>query len=383
MNKPTHDELIDAIYGCALDPENWDQTLTRIRQYLDASAINVIGLEVATYDNPFLYSSNISQDQGHLYQEYWFGQDPWVRAAARKGLGAGGVTYCGDMLLDRAELVKTPFYNDWLAGQDIQDVMAANLWGQGPQWGCDPEHPRIVLCFFRGRESECFSEADRQKLEGLSRHLNRAFQIAIRMGVLARNSQLSEAALEPLRHAVIVLDVQAAILAANPAGSRWLGHTPALLQVHNDRLTGFAGELSPSLDEALAQGKNGRASVLNWRPPTPEGSPALLTLRLAPMNETVIRGFSGRRPAFLLIIEAGTQIDDTAFQSFCDLLRLSRAERKVLRQLMQGGTAADIARRLHLAEPTVRTHIQRLRDKSAVSRISELVVMAIAATRTA
>jgi len=383
MNKPTHDELIDAIYGCALDPENWDQTLTRIRQYLDASAINVIGLEVATYDNPFLYSSNIPRDQGHLYQDYWFGQDPWVRAAASKGLGAGGVTYCGDQLLDRAELVKTPFYNDWLAGQDIQDVLAANLWGQGPRWGNDPEYPRIVLCFFRGRGDESFSEADRQKLKGLTSHLNRAFQIAIRMGVLARSSQLSEAALAPLRHAVIVLDAQAAILAANPAGNRWLGRTPALLQVHNGRLTGFAGELSPSLDEALTRGKNGRASVLNWRPPSPEGLPALVTLRLAPMNETVITGFPSWRPAFLLIIEAGTEMDDAAFQSFCDLFRLSRAERKVLRQLMLGGKAADIARRLHLAEPTVRTHMQNLRDKSSVGRISDLVAMALAATRSA
>ena len=382
MNPPTHDELIDAIYACALDPDGWDQTLTRIRQYLDASAINLIGLEVATYDNPFLYSANLPRDQGRLYQDYWFAHDPWVRAAVRKGLGVGGATYSGDLLLERSELIKTPFYNEWLAGQDIQDVLCANLWGTEPEWGRDPEHPRIVLCFFRGRAGEPFGQAERQRLEGLTRHLNRAFQIAIRVGALARNSQLSEAALNALRHAVIVLDGNARILAANPAGAHLLAQTPERLQVCHGRLTGFVGDLSPSLEEALAQGREGRGSLLAWRIHGHEDLPEVLTARLAPLRENVIMGLPGQRAAFLLIIEAGTQIDDGAFQSFCDLFRFSRAERRILRQLMLGREKAEeVAKSLNISLPTVRTHVQNLRAKADVRRISDLVAMARAATR--
>jgi hypothetical protein len=106
--------LLHDIYECALHPDGWDRTLTQIRQYLNASAINLIGLEVATHDNPFVYTSNIPVDFGKRYQEHWFQRDPWIKSAARQKLGFAGATLIGNQLVDRHDLVRTDFYNDWL-----------------------------------------------------------------------------------------------------------------------------------------------------------------------------------------------------------------------------------------------------------------------------
>jgi len=381
-DKPDHDKLIDAIYGCALNPEGWVQTLDRIRQYLGASAFNLIDLEVGALDNPLIYASNLPLDQGHVYRDNWLSHDPWVKGLTQKGLDLGGITYCGSQLLNPEELVKTPFYNDWLVGQDIKDVLGANLWGLGRQWDRDPEDHRIVLGFYRSRADEAFSETDRQKLEGLSRHLNRAFQITFRMGRLVHNECVSEAVLKTLCQAVIVLDANSRILAANPAGNRRLEQTPLQLQVHNGHLTGFVGELSPSLDEAMARSRNEYACLLHWRTTTPEDNSGLVTLRLAPLNASVIPGFSGQRTVFILIIEAGNEIDDAAFQSFCGLYHIMPAEQKVLRMLMLDNGNDAIASSLKISSATVRTHIQNIRYKVGVRRISDVVAMAFAATRT-
>ena len=120
--------LLHDIYECALHPDGWDRTLTQIRQYLNASAINLIGLEMASYGNPFLFTSNIPIDYGKDYQRHWYHEDPWVLGARSKRLNRGGETLTGGMLADRRELKRSAFFHDWLA----YDWLV----GQAPKIGC-------------------------------------------------------------------------------------------------------------------------------------------------------------------------------------------------------------------------------------------------------
>ena len=381
MGKLSYDDLIESIYECSFDSEKWDQALNQVRQHVNASAINLIGLEVATHDNPFVYTSNIPVDYGKRYQEHWFQRDPWIKSAARQKLGFGGATLIGNQLVDRHDLVKTDFYNDWLQEQDIQDVLSTNLWGNEPHWGKDQNHPRLVLCFMRGQGSEDFQEPDRLKLERLSRHLNRAFQMAIQVGTLARDSQLSQATLDALRQAVIVLDDVARIVAINATAQHLLNSEVQPFRVRQGRLESLGQSAHPSLDQALAQARAGVASAISFRCIGPDGSPCLRSARLSPLTERVIWGLPKTGGRFLLILDPGPCLDEEAFQAFAALFRLTRAEQSVLRQLMMSATAEEAAQELHVSLPTIRTHIQNLRHKTGVRRLPELINMALAATR--
>ncbi len=379
----SYDDLVEAIYGCSLNPDGWNETLTQIRHYLNASAINLIGLEVATYNNPFVYTANIPADYGIQYQQHWFERDIWVKAAARKQLGFGGATLMGNMLVDRRELIKTDFYNDWLMEQDIKDVLSTNLWGQEPVWGKDPDHPRLVLCFMRGHTGEDFQEPDRLKLERLSRHLNRAFAIAIRMGLLARGSQLSQATIDALRQAVLVLDERGQILATNPAAQAQLSSGNQILKVRHGRLLALGQDASPPFDQAMFQAKSGLGVHIGFRHITSEGPARVRSARLVPLSEVDLWGLPKSTARLLLIIEPEATIDEAAFQSFALLFRLTRAEQAVLRRLMLDATAEEVAEHLHVSLPTVRTHIQNLRSKTGVRRMADIISMALAATRAA
>ncbi len=69
--------------------------------------------------------------------------------------------------------------------------------------------------------------------------------------------------------------------------------------------------------------------------------------------------------------------------SDCDLFRFSRAERRILRQLMLGREKAeDVAKSLNIALPWVRP-MPRTSGPRRISRGSGLVTMARAATRLA
>ena len=381
MGKQTYDDLVGSIYGCAFSPERWDRALNQVRQYLNASAINLIGLEVASHDNPFVYTSNIPADFGKRYQQYWFQRDPWIKRAARRGLGYGGATLMGNQLVDRCELVKTDFYNEWLLEQDIEDVLSTNLWGREPQWGRDSDHPRLVLCFMRGHGSEDFRERDRLKLERLSRHLNQAFQMAIQVGTLARDSQLSQASLDALRQGVMVLDESAGIVATNAVAQQWLSSDNQTFKIRFGRLESLGQAASPSLEQAMAQAKAGLTSAISYRCMAPDGEPSIRSARLAPLKECVVWGLPKTSGRYLLILDPGPCIDDEAFRSFSALFRLTKAEQSILRQLMHNSTAEEAALQLHVSLPTVRTHIQKLRHKTGIRRLPELISMALAATR--
>ena len=199
-NRPTHDALVDAIYESALNPVKWKDTLNRLSAYLNASAINMIGLQVQNYDNPFLLSQNIPSDYGRDYRNYWREHDIWVQAGIDKGLNGGGKTLTGDMLVDRRSFLQSTFYNEWLAEQNISDVLSTNLWDD------NPNTPKIILCFFRGVGQHSFQESDRMNLHHLAQHLNRAFSITSQLKLSEQKNLLEESIADSIGHALFVLN---------------------------------------------------------------------------------------------------------------------------------------------------------------------------------
>ena len=375
---PDFDNLVQAIYESALDPDSWSQTLEKIRAHLNASAINLIALDVAAFDNPFLYTSNIPADYGKEYQAHWFKQDPWVKAAARQNLGIGGKTLMGNLLVDPRELRRSEFYNDWLADQDIKDVLATNLWEQDAR---QQDEPRIVLCFFRNQTAEDFQRSDQEKLQRLANHLNRAFRIAGRLGLLERGTALQQSVVDGLAQAVFMLDERKAIVQANPAAQRLLDARSSLVKLNNGHVSALGQRTNPDLDTAFTLADRGKSAQIAFHHPSPSGSLETGQARLVRLNEIQVFGLPQPNIRYLLMIEPANPISEDALKSFCGLFKLSRAEQCVLRELMNDATPDEIAQSQEVSLNTIRTHLKNIRQKTGVHRMTELVRMAFAATR--
>ena len=374
-----HESLVQDIYECALHPDGWDRTLTHIRQYLNASAINLIGLEVASHDNPFLYTSNIPADYGKAYQRHWFHEDPWVHAARARQLNQGGETVAGGMLVENRALKRGAFYHDWLAEQDIQDVLFTNLWGTEPCWGQDPDHPRIVLCFMRGLKAEVFDEAERRKLQALAGHLNQAFRIALQLGLLQRGTALRQAAIDALDQAVFVLGEQRELLTVNAAGQRLLALPANPLRIRANRLVGLGRQCEPGLDAAFKRASQGFPVVLVYQT---EPLASVCPARLLPLNDTTARELGlNQSDGYVLYLRKPAKDDPESLAAFCRLHGISPAEQAVLRALLSDASPEEIAVQLKLSLPTVRSHLLSLRRKTDTQRISQLLRLVLATTR--
>ncbi|MGI2325672.1 MULTISPECIES: helix-turn-helix transcriptional regulator [Methylococcus] len=370
-----YDELVQAIYESALNPESWQKTLDQLRIHLDASAFNLIGFKLTDYANPFLLSYNIPSDYGQNYQAYWGERDIWVQAARDKNLAEGGHTLAGSMLVERRELVRSAFYNDWLVGQDIGDVLCSNL------WDAKSDMPHVVLCYFRGVGSEGFDESDRRKLQSVSRHLNRAFRIAFRLGLLERGRDLNEAVVAWLSQAVFLLDAGCRILQGNPAAERLLNAMPTAVRIRHGRVIGLGTRACPAFDEALNLADQGRHTRIAFTLAKPGEAGETLSALVAPLSEVFVPGLPSLRARYLVVIDNCRGINKDSLRSFCGLFHLTAAEQSVLLGLMEEATPEAIAAGLRVSVATVRSHIQHIRQKTGVRRLTELVRMALAASR--
>jgi DNA-binding CsgD family transcriptional regulator len=362
--------LVHDIYECALHADGWDQTLTQIRHYLNASAINLIGLEVASHDNPFLLTSNIPVDYGKDYQRHWYHEDPWVLGARGKRLNRGGETLTGGMLADRRELKRSAFFHDWLAGQDIQDVLCTNLWGPEPHWGQDPDHPRIVLCFMRGLKAEVFEEADRRKLQALAGHLNQAFRIALQLDQVQRDSALRQNALDQLAQPVFILGEHLQMISANAAGQRLLTSPDNPLRIRADRVTALGQRCEPGLDAARARAATGLPVRIAYRA---ERLGPARPARLIPLNDTTARELGiNPKAGFVLYLRPSPEPRET-LSAFCRLFGITPAEEVVLGALLENPDPQTVAARVGASIHTVRKQLESLRHKTGAKNLDQLL----------
>ena len=102
--------------------------------------------------------------------------------------------------------------------------------------------------------------------------------------------------------------------------------------------------------------------------------------RLTPLKEAAIWPLSNRAH-YLLLIEKNQEIKQETLHAFCAVFNLTASEQQILLGLMQDDTPEEIARTLSVSLATIRSHIQNIRQKTGVRRITELVRMALIATR--
>lgn len=102
--------------------------------------------------------------------------------------------------------------------------------------------------------------------------------------------------------------------------------------------------------------------------------------RLTPLKEATIWPLT-HHPHYLLLIEKNDEIKQETLRAFCILFNITASEQQVLLGLMQDATPEEIAQNLNVSLTTIRSHIQHIRQKTGVRRITELVRMALIATR--
>ena len=371
--------LIENIYEAALDPTQWASVLSEIRDHLGANAYSLFTLANEEGQKPELLTSNIDPEWSRAYREYWWQHDQWVAGAVGRGLMIPSQTVSGDMLVDPGAFAKGVWFNEALKPQDLGDLLSTTLWShQG-----DPH--KVVLSFYRSPRADHFGKSEFDYLEKLSSHLQRALKLTLAGARQSEDLQRQASILDGISHPVLILDDQRKILSMNEAAERLIGNPecPAV-HVRGNRLIELGERSTPSLEKAVQEATHltGRPIPMAFIMTTPEGvrvsgSAHVMKLHQPPTAHFRLEG----QNRFMVQLEWTETPVLELLHLFGDLFGLSPAELRVLNLLMGDYPPQAIADHLKLSLPTVRTHLQRIRQKTGTRRHGDLIRLVLATSQ--
>lgn len=373
------DSLVDSIYEAALDPTRWPEVLGDIREGIGASAFSLFTLASTEGQKPELLTHNIDPAWSEAYRDHWWQHDAWVQGALSRGLAAPGLTLSGSMLVEPETFQKGLWFNEALKPQDIGDLLTTALWsaeGTGPQ---------LVLSFYRSVRAKPFETAEIRQLSHLSGHLRRAFRLALSEAELSEKLQNQTAVLDGISQPLLILDGQRKIISLNEPAERLLSTKPeGVLHIRNQRIMDLGQRASPTLEAAfewarIHPGKPASiafVTLAHGEPPT-AGSARLVKLRHPPSHN-----FRLDDPdRFMLQLELAESPPPEGLRSFALLFGLTQGEFRVLALMIEEFSPRLIAEHLGISLPTVRTHLQRIRQKTGTRRFADLIRLALAASK--
>jgi len=355
---------IAVIYDAAIDPTLWEKALERICRFVGGASAALLWHDSATVSSQVLHIFNDDPYSTKLYFDKYLPMNPMFPAATF--MEEGLVHTSGD-ILPQAELEQTRFYREWIKPQGIVDAVAVNL-----------EKGVMRSSMINIRMGATYGPADgecKRRLALLVPHLQRAVSIG-RLFDQSRSLQVTlTETLDHIETSVFLVEANGRIAFLN-APAKALLEDAILLRETNQCLTAVIPEANRLLRETFAAASNGDASV---------GSRGV-AVRLSnssqdPWFAHVLPLTSGHRQraaeaysaTSAVFVRKSTWEGDTHLETFAKQYKLTASEIRVMGAVMKGGSIKLMAETLGLSKATVKTHLQKLFQKTGVNRQSDLV----------
>ena len=241
---------------------------------------------------------------------------------------------------------------------------------------CDasiPEQlPPMYLCLYNSAFAEAFTQQDEDMIRYLLPHLHRALRVRWKIAHEQETRQLREQALDSLGSAILLMDTTGLILFANQKAEILIRQS-SNPKVLNGRLFSQDFTENNAIKQAVRQAQAGFGSTLRFN----NSSTGLRVLTFSPISAKGSDSLS--TPARILVMISEPEIAAPSdLIAFAKLYRLTSAETRVLKQLLQQQSTKEIAETLHVSMPTLRTQLSALFAKTNTKNQRELIRFCLA-----
>ena len=362
LTESDYTAFLDLLYGAAVEQGDWGPVIARFADLIGGQKAWKPDLEVANGAGPGVMA-RIDPAAQDAYLRHYAALNPFVRPVMAREAWPLAVMTDEDRF-PREELVRTEYFNDFLAPMDIDSMVILRLARRGSVLS--------TLNITRPKRAGRFERADLELARQLHPHLIRAFNLSAGFADLRGLAGGLAEALDSSAHGVLLLDESGRIRHANAVAQRLL-REPEGLCVVCGRLSAARNEPARRLDALIAQ-----AAGLDG-PSRAGGSMALATpSRTLPLSLTVAPLRSGRLtpisgPAVLVCVtdlEAGVSLPE---QKLRELFGLTPAETRLALALFEGLAPAEAATRFAVSPHTVHSQLARIFEKTGVKKQAELV----------
>lgn len=355
-------DLVARIYEAAADPALWPAILTDVADHLGATG-GMLAYVHPERRNALFLTGRLRDDLSTLFLGRHV-NNVWTRATAT--VPRGTPVDLG-RLVERRDLMRTEFYADVLAPQDVDNILNVTDAAFGRFGGFGGFGFTL-----HKRDSDVTRERLR-RFQRLMPHLSRALETAIRIGEHADGTRQLARALQLMPGPALLLDVSGRVVHANQEAEALLRENDGLGTGAEDglrlaaALPGETAALTRAAAEALSVAMGGGDTL---RPPLqltrPSGRPPLMVMfvPLPPPAFALWELTEGAR-AMVLVIDLAREAM-AAVQNAATTFGLTPTEARVAALIAHGHSGPQAAAALGIALATVKTHLGRIYEKTGI-----------------
>ena len=345
------ESLISLIYEGVQDDTRWSVALAELASRMCAAGVGLGMQDMLTHRFRSLGAFEIAIELNPVYQRLAPQNLIWQEIGRRRAPLTDG------MVVPKAEFERTELYADWFAPQGFHGVMA---------------HPALfkdaasaVVVAFRARSQGDFEDRDLKSVGRFASHFGRALSIRLELERTARDLALVNAILDAIGDAIVLIDRVRRLLHANAAARAMLS-AGAPIKMHQGRLALDDPLADARLTRLAAWGCGGELNLAKAGLPRTilKIHPCAAAVRDAPDGTLLVR-----------IVHLDRDRDAPTPARLCDRLGLTPRQAEVVAELMAGGTEAEAAERLKLAQPTLHTLLRRVYARLDVKSRAHLLAL--------
>ena len=357
--------LIGDIYDAALDPDRWEYVLERTCTFLNGMFAGIGSF--SRFDNKVNISKTWGYDPEYLqsYQEYYSKIN--VLTVAAYGLyKVGDVATTNDIMPER-EWRASRLYREWCKPQRVSDLISILLEKTNTT--------EAAVTVVRHERHGLFDEEARNQMRLLAPHFRRAVLIGNVIDLQKVEAAALADTLDGLAASMILVDSNGRIVHANAAGQAMLSDG-SVLRGAGGKLAAINRHADATLKDVItnienedaARGSAGIAVPLS----APDGE--RYVAHVLPLTSGARRKAKSRYSAVAAIFVRRAELEAShPVDALIDAFRLTPAELRVLMMIVQVGGVPEVAPILGISEATVKTHLQRIFDKTGTNRQADLV----------
>lgn len=363
-------DLIARAYDAALGPERWPEFLASLAEAVGAASAAFYLHDGGTDKIGFNYYFGFKPAFITSYARHMASVDPWLAAA--KSLPEGSV-FTGQSLVPNRSLEHTEFYDKWLRPQNAYHGLGAIVRKEGKT--------SSQLILVRSKSAGPFRPTARTFLRKLVPQLRRALIIHEQFATLDLTRVAFGDTLDCLEVGVVLIDPQGRPYFMNRRAEALAGLRDGLV-LNGAEIAAASAKETAELRELVSRARVGDrggdpgGSMTISRPSQKRPYSVLVTpIRVGDLDYAVDAG-PARPVAAVFISDPEHQIAlDEA--DVANHYGLTLAEAAVLVGLANGFSLREIAADRGISKNTVRSHLQRVFDKTDTSRQAELVKLVL------
>jgi DNA-binding CsgD family transcriptional regulator len=353
-------DLIGVIYDAAIDPSLWECAIERAAYFVGGTGAALITKDVGARNADSQHEFGFQRLPVALFE-------PIYPAAEPHFLGDIEQPIATTDLIPFGELRQTELYRQWAQPQGLVDFISAVL-----------DRTTIssaIFGVFRHERNGLVDDRARRQMRLIAPHIRRAVLIGRMFEFKAGEVATFVDALDGLSTGMYLVDAEGRLIHANAAGRALLA-AGDILRSAGGRLVASDTRVQRTLRDVFAAAGQGDAAV------GIKGIAVSLTgkdderyvAHALPLTSGARRRAGiDRAAAAALFVRRAALVASSASQVIGETFKLTPTELRVLLAITEVGGIPEVATAFGVADTTVRTHVNRLFEKTGATRQADLV----------